>query len=179
MPWVAKFYTRTIARQWRRRGLLCIRGGCVFAPCHVRTSDRVCKSLGADSYRREILSARGNGAPLPTERLRMGQRSPHCLLLPVKTSKPPQPPKNKPVSENGEYTERPKSRAPNPFKSSPGDKRASAGYKKILLVPKAFLTTLSIQQRLSRSTKPLLQRTRTLLRTRTLQNHRFQLQSWK
>ena len=42
--------------------------------------------------------ARGKGAPLPVERLRMGQRSPHCLLLPVNTpnstqraTKPPTP----------------------------------------------------------------------------------------
>ena len=34
--------------------------------------------------------ARGKGAPLPVERLRMGQRSPHCLLLPVNTPKPTQ-----------------------------------------------------------------------------------------
>ncbi|KAL0591439.1 hypothetical protein ABG067_001471, partial [Albugo candida] len=29
--------------------------------------------------------ARGKGAPLPVERLRMNERSPHCLLLPVNT----------------------------------------------------------------------------------------------
>nr|CCA28093.1 AlNc14C1112G12783 [Albugo laibachii Nc14] len=34
--------------------------------------------------------ARGKGAPLPAERLRMGQRSPYCLLLPLKTPKPHQ-----------------------------------------------------------------------------------------
>nr|CCA15716.1 AlNc14C14G1633 [Albugo laibachii Nc14] len=54
-------------------------------PAPLLVSGNTCEQLCIDG---RYYLARGKGAPLPADRLRMGQRSPYCLPLPVKTPKP-------------------------------------------------------------------------------------------
>nr|CCA15736.1 AlNc14C14G1642 [Albugo laibachii Nc14] len=62
-------------------------------PAPLLVSGKTCEQLCIDG---RYYLARGKVAPLPADRLRMGQRSPYCLPLPVKTPKPQQPPPTSP-----------------------------------------------------------------------------------
>ena len=54
-----------------------------FCPPVLHINGKVCEQLDIDG---RLFLARGKSAPLPTERLRFGQRSAYCLRFPLKKS---------------------------------------------------------------------------------------------
>lgn len=174
MPSDATFCSTTIARQWRHRRLLFLCGGCIFAPRHVPNLwSWVLKSASifwSKSYAIWLV-AKALLFLLATEDR---SRSPHCLLRPVKTLKPPHLAKYEPVLASRSHSKRPKSTDKNSVKSDPGDKRSFLWNKKLTSRSKSVLEDTMRPLTYLRRTEHLKQRSRTLFWTWEYTKSRFQ-----